>query len=92
MGPRFSVSSERLEKPGIEPTTPGLEGEQLNHYAMEAFTHCIWITVVHVHVNIFCLKFTQNAATMQTEPNQEVIKRIDKHAAEYSKTACLGVN
>ena len=35
MGPRFRVSSERLEKPGIEPTTPGLEGEQLNHYATE---------------------------------------------------------
>ena len=30
------VSSDRLEKPGIEPTTPGLEGNQLNHYAMEA--------------------------------------------------------
>ena len=36
MGPRFRVSSERLEKPGIEPSTPGLEGEQLNHYATEA--------------------------------------------------------
>ena len=37
MGPRLRVSSERLEKPGIEHTTPGLEGEQLNHYAMEAY-------------------------------------------------------
>ena len=36
MGPRFRVSSERLEKPGTEPTNPGLEGEQLNHYATEA--------------------------------------------------------
>ena len=35
-GPRFRVSSERLEKPGIEPTTLVLEGEQLNHYATEA--------------------------------------------------------
>ena len=26
-GPRFKVSSERLEKPGIELTTPGLKGE-----------------------------------------------------------------
>ena len=26
-GPRFKVSSERLEKPGIEDTTPGLQGE-----------------------------------------------------------------
>ena len=36
MGPRLRVSSERLEKPGIEPMTPGLEGEQLNHYGTEA--------------------------------------------------------
>ena len=36
MGPQFRVSYERLEKPGIEPTTPGLEGEQLNHYATVA--------------------------------------------------------
>ena len=36
IGPRFIVSSERLEKPGIEPTNPGLEGEYLNHYATEA--------------------------------------------------------
>ena len=26
-GPRFIVSSERLEKPGIELTTPGLQGQ-----------------------------------------------------------------
>ena len=39
MGPRFRVSSERLEKPGIEPTTPGLEGEQLNHYVTEASSY-----------------------------------------------------
>ena len=32
----FKVSSERLEKPGIELTTPGLEGKWLNHYATEA--------------------------------------------------------
>ena len=40
MGPRFRVSSERLEKSGIEPTTPGLDGEQLNHYATEASIFC----------------------------------------------------
>ena len=40
MGPPFRVSSERVEKPGIDPTTPGLEGEQLNHYAMEASQGC----------------------------------------------------
>ena len=43
---RFKVSSERLEKPGIELTTPGLEGKWLNHYATEApkakrFQHCL---------------------------------------------------
>ena len=27
MRPQFRVSSERLEKPGIGPTTPGLEGD-----------------------------------------------------------------
>ena len=36
MGPRFYVSSERLEKPRIELMTPGLEGKWLNHYATEA--------------------------------------------------------
>ena len=30
-GPRFIVSSERLEKPEIELTIPGLQGELLNH-------------------------------------------------------------
>ena len=40
MGPRFRVSSERLE-PGIEPTTPGLEGEKLNHYTTEASVSCL---------------------------------------------------
>ena len=35
MEPRFKVSSKRLEKPGIKPTTPGLEGEELNHYVTE---------------------------------------------------------
>ena len=35
-GPWFIVSSERLEKPGIELTNPGLEGKWLNHYTTEA--------------------------------------------------------
>ena len=35
-GPRFKVSSERLEKPVFEHTTPGLQGGQLNHYTTEA--------------------------------------------------------
>ena len=47
MGPRFRVSSERLEKPGIEPTTPGLEGEQLNHDATEAskVVFLLWFSI-----------------------------------------------
>ena len=44
MGPRFRVSSERLEKPRIEPTTLGLEGERLNHYVMEA--SCVYFRVL----------------------------------------------
>ena len=35
-GPRFKVPSERPKKPGIEPATPGLQGERHNHCAMEA--------------------------------------------------------
>ena len=38
MGPRFKVPSERLEKIGIEPTTPGLQGESLYHFTSEAAT------------------------------------------------------
>ena len=32
----FEVSSERLEKPKIELMNPGLQGEWLYHYTMEA--------------------------------------------------------
>ena len=35
-GPRFIVSSDRLEKPEIESAIPDLRGEGHNHYAMEA--------------------------------------------------------
>ena len=50
MGPQFKVSSERLEKPGIKPTTPGLVGEQLNHYATEASK--ILVSVLHHNKNV----------------------------------------
>ena len=30
-GPRFIVPSDGLEKPGIEPATPGLQGERLKN-------------------------------------------------------------
>ena len=45
MEPLFRVSSERLDKPGIEHTTPGLDGKQLNHYATKTETSeflCDW--------------------------------------------------
>ena len=35
-GPRFIVPSDGLEKPGIEPATPGLQGERHNHCTTEA--------------------------------------------------------
>ena len=35
-GHRYKVSPERLEKPGIEPTTTHLQGEWLIHCATEA--------------------------------------------------------
>ena len=34
--PRFIVPSDGLEKPGIEPATPGLHGEWHNHCTTEA--------------------------------------------------------
>ena len=46
----------------------------------------IWITVNQVHV-----KFVQRATATQAGSNQEVTKMTDKHASEYSKTACFGV-
>ena len=35
-----SVSSEGVEKPGIEPMTPGLQVEWLNHYTTEVPLLC----------------------------------------------------
>ena len=36
MGPGLEVSSDRLEKPGIEPATPGLQDEWFIHYTTAA--------------------------------------------------------
>ena len=36
MGPWLKVSFDRLEKPGIEPATPGLQGKWLIHYTTAA--------------------------------------------------------
>ena len=60
------------------------------HLGENTFIHCSWITVVHVHVNVFSkiYKVVNSAAS-----NQEVTKKMsDKHTAEYSKTLCWGVN
>ena len=35
-GPQPKLSSDRLEKPGIEPATSGLQGEWFIHYTMVA--------------------------------------------------------
>ena len=35
-GPQLKVPSNRLRKPGIEPMTPVLQEERLNHYTIEA--------------------------------------------------------
>ena len=35
-GPRLKVSSDRLEKPGIEPAIPGLQGKWFIHYTTVA--------------------------------------------------------
>ena len=56
MGPWLRVSSERLEKPGIEPTTPGLEGEQLNHYATEAIEGADQLPCYHAADMSFCFR------------------------------------
>ena len=65
MGPRFRVSSKRLEKPGIEPTIPGLEGEQLNHYATEAsqyfYLFCFVVVVVFF---VFVFFFNYKSASL----------------------------
>ena len=36
MGPQLKVSSNRKVKPEIEPATPGLQGNELNHYTTAA--------------------------------------------------------
>ena len=35
-GPRLIASSDKLVKPGIEPTTPGLQGKRFIHYTTAA--------------------------------------------------------
>ena len=35
-GPQLNVSSDRLEKPGVEPENPSLQGEWLIHYTTAA--------------------------------------------------------
>ena len=42
MGPWLKVYRDRLEKLGIEPATPGLQGQQFIHYTSEALdTHVL---------------------------------------------------
>ena len=57
MRPWFIVSSERLEKPGIKLTTPGLQGQYLILYTTETsilminstpITFAIWVIFVKI--------------------------------------------
>ena len=67
-GPRFIVPSDGLEKPGIEPATPGLQGEWHNHCTTEASrtnqkkekqAYAIYITwFAHFEGETRSLKFT----------------------------------
>ena len=67
--------------------------KQYVHLGEHSLIHCSQRTVVHIHVNVFSLKFIQHATVTQTESNQEVTKKMtDKHAAEYSKAVCWDVN
>ena len=50
MGPQHKVSSDRLEKPGIEPTTPGLEGKWLIHYNTAAPQDLVYWKGITVYV------------------------------------------
>ena len=63
------------------------------HLGQTTFIHCSRITVVHVHVNIFYLKFTKHATETQNGIKAGSNSNMnDKHAAEYPKAAYLGVN
>ena len=48
MGPRFLVPSDGLEKPGIEPATPGLQGQLHNHCTMEASHPLITLNKLYI--------------------------------------------
>ena len=49
-GPRLKVSSDRLEKPGIEPATPGLQGKWLIHYSTAAPQDLVYWKGITVYV------------------------------------------
>ena len=78
MGPRFKVSSERLEKPGIKLTTPGLQGEYLNHYTRLAskgffldllcIVHCVQEWGWHFCKGSMCFSCIINILILETDP------------------------
>ena len=49
-GPWLKVSSDRLEKPGIEPATPCLQGKRFIHYATVAPTNYIIVNMYFLGV------------------------------------------
>ena len=45
--PKGSTESGFMEKPGIEPATPGLQGISLIHYTTGAFQNFLWLSWVY---------------------------------------------
>ena len=63
-GPRLKVSSDRLQKPGIKPVTPGLQGKWLIHYTTAA------------PINVLCFREVESTC-LNTEIDKNLIFRIE---------------
>ena len=57
MGPQLEVTSDRLEKLGIKPASPGLQGELFNFYTVAAtYTWEYFCITVFLDVFFLCLQ------------------------------------
>ena len=63
-GPRFIVPSDGLEKPGIEPATPGLQGKliviasvNINLFSKKQCSSELSLILTALYNNIVCLFF-----------------------------------
>ena len=61
--PEGSTGSGFMEKPGIEPTTPGLQGIALIHYTVGALSSVQW-----------CVKQSVRRKLMSMTPESEITK------------------